>query len=66
MRTYYDSYMGKYRKTRKMLVCEWCYEEMQSRGECSHGKLLYVDEDDDNESFCDMCKSYNNDILYMV
>jgi len=66
MRTYYDSYMGKYRKTRKMLVCEECYEAMQSRGECSHGKLFYVDEDDEKESFCDFCESSGNDILYMV
>lgn len=66
MRTYYDSYLGKYRRTKKMLVCEECYEEIQSRGECGHGKLLYVDETNERESKCDFCGENEFDILYMI
>lgn len=58
--------MGKYRKTKKMMVCEECYEAIQSRGECSHGKLFYVDDQDENESRCDWCNDNGFDILYMV
>ena len=66
MREYYDSSIGKYRKTKKLLVCEACYEEIRSRGECGKGKLFYVDEENETESRCDWCDESGFDMLYMI
>lgn len=47
-------------------ICEYCLQEMESRGERKFVKKIDVDEMNEKESKCDWCKESGFDTLYEV
>lgn len=47
-------------------VCEYCLLSIESRGEDVSKKTVYVDEDDEEESLCQLCGENGFDKLYEI
>ena len=58
--------MNRERKKRTIRVCEWCYQEIEYHSGRQRSAHIWVDSDDDKESFCDFCKESGFDNLYVI
>ena len=49
-----------------MYVCDYCLQAIESHEGKQRAKAITVDEDDDEESFCDWCEESGFDTLYEI
>ena len=47
-----------------MRICEHCLQALRSHGEKVYAKVIYVDENDPEESTCEFCGEDGNDTMF--
>ena len=55
-----------YRKRRVLRVCEWCMQGMEYHCGKQAAVRIYVDSNDEKESFCMFCKESGFDRLFEI